>query len=560
MKTYLLRQTTTCYTGTTTLVIWRLIILISLILLLNGSKLFAQSDLEIRHDGIVLPVLDTASIMTPDKGQLIMGLHSNQLTYFNGSIWHSASDWNKSGNDLYLLSGKVGLGTTSPATHRLLIAGNTEAASSIALDNQGNPSNKSHIEFRSEGTPVAQILSNTGNSSNGSLRFRTANGGTLSTHMAISTDGDVGIGTQFPNTKLHVINDVGNTYLRLEADPDNTDDNAQPRLELYQDGGNTSSFMGYSNGDNNLRIIQKEANEIRIGTDNGVDLTIDGNGQVGIGTTTPSSDLEVIGTSTFGDVYADYIEVSDHKVLGSDTGGGFVGHVARVANTHLNNETTKVSGLAIGLEGNGLYFDDNDRFITFFDGFRNALGTIESTFNGVNFKAGVNFKSIGADFAELLEKQTPEEPLKNGDIVGVKNGKISSYTEDADQLMVISSQPIVTGNAPDPEREHLFEPVAFIGQVPIRIKGSVKAGDYIIPDGEGSGLGISLSQEEMTLDHIRMIVGQAWESSNDEQIKLINCVVGLNQSDILTEVLMAKIAQLEKQIQSLEVKKSENID
>ena len=79
---------------------------------------------------------------------------------------------------------------------------------------------------------------------------------------------------------------------------------------------------------------------------------------------------------------------------------------------------------------------------------------------------GVTYSSKGADYASGLERLDPQEKLAPGMIVGVHGGKISKDTAGAEQILAISSKPIVLGNTPDEGKEELYEQVGFMGQVP----------------------------------------------------------------------------------------------
>ena len=144
---------------------------------------------------------------------------------------------------------------------------------------------------------------------------------------------------------------------------------------------------------------------------------------------------------------------------------------------------------------------------------------------------GVTYGSLGADYAEWLERKDVHEEITGGQIVGVHNGKVSLNTEDAEQLMVVSIQPIVLGNMPDSLHEDDFEKIAFIGQAPTWVVGKVKSGDYIIPSGHHDGFGIAVSPQEITLDQISLVVGRAWEDGN-ELINMINMSVGLKTDEM----------------------------
>ena len=58
---------------------------------------------------------------------------------------------------------------------------------------------------------------------------------------------------------------------------------------------------------------------------------------------------------------------------------------------------------------------------------------------------GVVYGSKGADYAEYLPKMYASEQFMKGEVVGVYNGKISKNTLHADQILAITSQPLVLG-------------------------------------------------------------------------------------------------------------------
>ncbi len=84
----------------------------------------------------------------------------------------------------------------------------------------------------------------------------------------------------------------------------------------------------------------------------------------------------------------------------------------------------------------------------------------------------------------------------------------------------------------------------------MKVKGSVKAGDYIVASGKNDGLGIAVSPDNMTPEDFKMAVGQAWESSNEQGVKLINTAVGLAADDAYAYMKKQdqRIASLEQQL------------
>ena len=166
---------------------------------------------------------------------------------------------------------------------------------------------------------------------------------------------------------------------------------------------------------------------------------------------------------------------------------------------------------------------------------------------------GVTYGSKGADYAEWLERTNHETSMQGGQIVAVKNGKISLNTEDADQLMVISMMPIVLGNMPDSTLEKNYEKVSFIGQAPTWVVGEVKSGDYIIPSGQHDGYGLAISPDEITLDQVSKIVGRAWQDA-DEIVNLVNMAVGLktNEMAIIMQNFQGDFDKLESRVDKIE--------
>ncbi|MBO3116744.1 hypothetical protein J4050_08300 [Winogradskyella sp. DF17] len=176
---------------------------------------------------------------------------------------------------------------------------------------------------------------------------------------------------------------------------------------------------------------------------------------------------------------------------------------------------------------------------------------------------GVTYASGAGDYAEYLLRENINEEMIFGDIVGVKGGKISKNTENAERAMVVSRKPIVLGNMPQKNREKEYEKVAFMGQVPVKVYGKVNKGDYIIPSGRNDGIGLAVSPEKITLKDINNIVGVAWEENNEASaFNLINVVVGTNTNDNnhIVERLEAKITTQQLEIDALKNKMNEILD
>ena len=181
-----------------------------------------------------------------------------------------------------------------------------------------------------------------------------------------------------------------------------------------------------------------------------------------------------------------------------------------------------------------------------------SLGNMVVTFGEAESTYGVTYGSGGADYAEYLPKYDPSEMFAYGEIVGVLNGQISKRFIEADHYMVVSKAPMILGNDPgDPEAEADFEKVAFMGQVPVKVKGDVESGDFILMTNQQDGIGIGVSPDAISLAQREYIVGVAWQSTVkgvDVDFQYVNTAIGLSNNDFSKEIveLQSQIAELHK--------------
>lgn len=159
---------------------------------------------------------------------------------------------------------------------------------------------------------------------------------------------------------------------------------------------------------------------------------------------------------------------------------------------------------------------------------------------------GVTYQSGAGDYAEWLPKSNPADNLYPGDIVGVRNGQVEHATGGAEAVLVVSGKPIVLGNSPEPGKENQYEKIAFMGQVPVKVYGAVKKGDFIVPSGNNDGYGKAVSAENLTIADCNQIVGIAWTSSSAPQLGYVNVAVGLNTGE-LAQLTLGLQKTIEKQ-------------
>lgn len=170
----------------------------------------------------------------------------------------------------------------------------------------------------------------------------------------------------------------------------------------------------------------------------------------------------------------------------------------------------------------------------------------KNCFSELETNVGVTFSSGAGDYAEWLKRKTDEKDMAYGEIVGVRAGVASRNTNQADHYMVISKRPIVLGNMPQKDQEHLFEQVAFMGQVPVKVAGPVAIGDYIIPSGNHDGIGLAVHPADMKIGDYAKIVGVAWQAAKDQPLNYVNVAVGINANDLSKKVdeLNGKVEQI----------------
>lgn len=325
----------------------------------------------------------------------------------------------------------------------------------------------------------------------------------------------------------------------------------------------------------------------RVGNDNvrlfttGGHLLLEG-GNVGIGTTTPAADLHIVSTNAGGES-----DITSYPVLLESKTQGLAIKLDTSRVNKSNNfisfwDNGEMRGRIEGQNTVDLLSSPEYIYFTLIDALELSISTIQFIgdcgdvrvcvgfgvvtcppgFSTIAASAaalalqaaraigtqvflwgdlGVAYQSSSGDYAEWLERLDPSEVLEPGDIVGVFGGKVTKRTEGAQQVMVVSHAPIVLGNMPPEGEEHLYAKVAFMGQVPVKVAGRVKPGDYVIPSGLSDGHGVAVAPMFMTAEEYAKVVGRSWSESAGEPGAMADILVGLNQGDIADAVLMQQV-------------------
>nr|MDP2497696.1 hypothetical protein [Candidatus Palauibacterales bacterium] len=240
-------------------------------------------------------------------------------------------------------------------------------------------------------------------------------------------------------------------------------------------------------------------------------------GGVGLGTNSPYTQLDV-----------------ERQVSGSaaDTGN----HVANFENTATSGGDVLMLNSDASQPGSAV------NYITFGSAAGN-IGAIEGNGSG-----GVTLTSGSGDFAELLPRARESESIEAGDVVGVFGGEITKRTAGAEQVMVVTDRAMILGNDPGPEARKGYEKVAFVGQVPVTVRGPVEKGDLLVASGRDDGTARALAPSDYSPVADGPIIGKAWEASSGGTQR-VNALVGTAGE---TAALRSVVQRQEERIQRLQ--------
>jgi hypothetical protein len=138
-----------------------------------------------------------------------------------------------------------------------------------------------------------------GADNSGRLTLETANAGTLTEKMTILPDGKVGIGTSTPTltgygTELTLSNTGSEPEAQLNLQGNKSNDTFVANINLYNLTNRLARISAVRNGANNSGRLAFRTNNAGTETEK---MTILANGNVGIGTATPSGILHILGSN-----------------------------------------------------------------------------------------------------------------------------------------------------------------------------------------------------------------------------------------------------------------------
>jgi hypothetical protein len=179
-------------------------------------------------------------------------------------------------------SGRVGIGTSSPATGVCLdVFGGYARLRSNTTINADISGNINALVFESSGGTGEHAIIAGGNTSNNILTFYTTAAAAPAERMRIDSSGNVGIGTTSPSTRL-TVSSSGANGLDLAVDQGN----AVASARLFFTNGTAGQGYSISNDTGSLKFNRAATAGSSTGTES---MRIDSSGNVGIGTSSPIS-------------------------------------------------------------------------------------------------------------------------------------------------------------------------------------------------------------------------------------------------------------------------------
>ena len=292
-------------------------------------------------------------------------------------------------NIIYSKENKVGIGVKSPYSS-LDVRGNISVTGS-EKNNDSYVSRLNFINYYTTTLPMASIGVKTRKSTIApfnytNIIFETSNGfNTLSEKMRISDNGNIGIGTTQPKEKLEI-----NGSLSFSRLYDRVGNFEQAGTKIYQifsdDNGSAEANIQFFRNKSSRGGGIRSSSEIRFSTTNSTyysdsqehklseKMVIKGNGNVGIGTTSPSSKLNIRSTVSPSNTYPpseknDYYKIKDYDLLylqqdgnnkigpsifmkGFNAGNSFSGRISLIENGGANGDIAFLTSTANGYNQN----------------------------------------------------------------------------------------------------------------------------------------------------------------------------------------------------------------
>ena len=115
----------------------------------------------------------------------------------------------------------------------------------------------------------------------------------------------------------------------------------------------------------------------------------------------------------------------------------------------------------------------------------------------LNGEHGPSLVGSSGDFAEYYPREPGECVFEEGELVAIGENGLTRNTKGAKQLAVITRRAIVVGSRPKTSELALYDVVAHSGRVPIRLRGTFRYGDYVVPSGHSDGTAVAIPRKHL---------------------------------------------------------------
>ena len=334
--------------------------------------------------------------------------------------------------------------------------------------------------------------------------------GSLDVFKASTQDAKVYVNTDNNSAVLNISAIENNSTLSLEIDENNSNSNW---IELLTSGSNQPKLSLDQDSDNNVRFsVYPKATATKglyVNTNSG-GMQLESVGELS---------LAVNPISSAGSDARILLSAGSKQVKISGTGSEPIIHIDSTPN--INKYWLKCDNAGGIVRKNGDPTPNGNM-----DAFR-AIDHSGAYDNFGRSKSGLQFLSGNSDFAEYFDVEYEDFlkyesdgviDLPEGIIVYVRDNKCRAELPGIP--MVVSKSALLAGNMNDGMNNLL----SFSGQLRVFVKGPVDSGDLLVPM---ESICVAIKKEEATMSQYIDAVGRAIESSKDEGLKKVNCLIGI---------------------------------